>query len=266
MQPMLNIALRAARSASEQIQRAQDRVSILRSEKSELAEFIQETTLTTEQSIVYTIQKAFPNHSLEGQFSGDHPPIGTKDAGRWYISAIDNLDNFSNGLPQVAVCLAAVIKGKIEHALILNPVTGEEFTASRGYGAVLNGRRIRVTDNRGLENATVAAHFCDTSGNVDKLGSYLNMATKLHQSRGILLNSGSAALNFANTAAGKNDGSFAEDLQQSTVLSSALLVQEAGGLVGDLAGGPDFKRSAQLVAGNSRVFKALVQARRSSAA
>jgi myo-inositol-1(or 4)-monophosphatase len=260
MQPMLNIALRAARLASDQIQRAQDKVAIIRSEKSELAEFIQETTLTTEQSIAHTIQKAYPKHAIQGQFSGDHNPNSGSAEATWYVSAIDNLDNFSNGLPQIAVCLAAVIKGKIEHALILNPVTGEEFTASRGYGAVLNGRRIRVTDNRGLENATIATNFSDTSGNIDKLNNYVNMATKLHQNRGVLLNTGSAALNFANTAAGKNDGSFADNLQQATVLSGALLTQEAGGLVGDLAGGPNFKKSAQLVAGNAKVFKALVKA------
>ncbi|MFT5707420.1 MAG: myo-inositol-1(or 4)-monophosphatase [Oceanospirillaceae bacterium] len=266
MQPMLNIALRAARLASEQVQRAQDRLEIIRSEISEVTELIEETTLKTEQTIVHTIQKAYPNHALQGQFSGDYASLGNKTEATWYMSAIDNLGNFSKSLPQIAVCLAAVVKGKVEHAIIINPVTGEEFTASRGYGSVLNGRRIRVADNNSLEGATIATNFNDTSGDVEKLNSFIKMTTKLHASRGVLLNSGSAALNFANAAAGRIDGSFADNLQQATVLSAALIVQEAGGLAGDLAGGANFKKTGELITGNSKVFRNLVQAHRTAAA
>ena len=266
MQPMLNIALRAARLASEQVQRASEKLEIIRSEKSEVSELIEETALKTEQTIVHTIQKAYPNHALQGQFSGDYKPVGDKTEATWYISAIDNVANFTNGLPQLAVCLAAVIKGKVEHAIILNPITGEEFTASRGHGAVLNGRRIRVSDKKGLEGCTIATNFADNSGDTVQLDSYLAITRDLHQQHGMLHNSGSAALNFANTAAGRIDGAFAGKLQQATCLSCALLVQEAGGLIGDLAGGPNYKKSGELVTGNAKIFKALVQAIRASKA
>ena len=266
MQPMLNIALRAARLASEQVQRASERLEIIRSEKSEVSELIEETALKTEQTIVHTIQKAYPNHALQGQFTGDYPSIGKQTEATWYISAIDNIANFSNGLPQLAVCMAAVIKGKVEHALILNPITGEEFTASRGHGAVLNGRRIRVSDKKGLEGTLIATNFADTSGDTVQLESYQAMVKDLHQNRGTLQNSGSAALNFANTAAGRIDGGFAAKLQQATSLSAALLVQEAGGLIGDLAGGPNYKKTGELDTGTAKVIKALVQAIRASKA
>ena len=99
--------------------------------------------------------------------------------------------------------------------MIINPVTGEEFTASRGYGAILDGRRIRVSDRKGLEGATIVTDFSDTSGDKSQLEKHHQMSTKLHDSRGVLQNSGSAALNFANAAAGRIDGSFASKLQQA---------------------------------------------------
>ncbi len=260
MQPMLNIALRAARLASEQIQRAQDKIEIIRFEKSEVAELIQETALNAEQTIVHTIQKAYPNHALQGQFSGDNKSHSDKTEASWYISPIDDINNFSSGLPDIAVCLVAVIKGKIEHAVIINPTTGDEYTASKGYGAVLNGRRIRVADNKGLEGSIITTDFSDMSGDKSQLDKHISMATQLHAKQGVLKNSGSAALNFANVAAGRTDGSFAKKLQPATVLASALLIQEAGGLTGDLAGGANFKKSSDLVTGNAKIFKALVKA------
>jgi len=260
MQPMLNIALRAARLASEQVQRAQDKVEIVRSEKDEINELIEETVNSAEKTIAYTIQKAYPKHALQGQFSGDYPSTTDKTEATWYISAIDNIANFSKGIPQTAICLAVLINGKVEHTVVINPVTGEEYTASRGHGAILNGRRIRVTDNKGLESATISTTFADTTGDKSLLESHLNMCTKLHSNRGLLQNTGSAALNFANVAAGRIDGSYADNLQLATTLASALLIQEAGGLAGDLSGGANFKKTKSLVAGNAKVFKSLVQA------
>lgn len=260
MQPMLNIALRAARLASEQVQRAQDKLEVIRSEQSEVSQLVAETTEKTEQTIAHTIQKAFPNHALQGQYSGDYKSQGKATEATWYISAIDNPVTFSNSSGQIAVCMAVEINGKIEHTVIINPLTGEEFTASRGYGAVLNGRRVRVTDNRGLEASNICCNFNDTSGNSEKLASFVKMATAIHQQKGTLQNTGSAALNFAYTAAGRNDGCYAENLQQATVLSAALLIQEAGGLVGDLQGGPNYKKSSSLAGASPKVFKAIIQA------
>ena len=260
MQPMLNIALRAARLASEQVQRAQDKLEVIRSEQSEVSQLIAETTEKSEQTIAHTIQKAYPNHALQGQFTGDFRSQGKLTEASWYISAIDNPLAFSNSSGQIAICMAVVIKGKIEHAVIINPLTGEEFTASRGYGAVLSGRRVRVTENRGLESSNICCNYNDTSGNKEKLERHINMTRTMHQQKGTLQNSDSAALIFAQTAAGRNDGCYAENLQQATVLSAALLIQEAGGLVGDLKGGPDFKKSSSLVGASPKVFKAIIKA------
>ena len=260
MQPMLNIALRAARLASEQVQHAQGKVEVIRLEKSEITELIEDTAISAEKTIAYTIQKAFPNHALQGEYSGDYAPTGTKTEATWHMSAFDNLANFSNGIPQIAICLAVTINAKVQHAVIINPVTGEEFTASRGYGAVLNGRRIRVTDCKGLENSTISTNFADNTADKTLLDKHLNMIAKLHANRGVLQNTGSAALNFANVAAGRIDGSYADKLQIATTLACSLLIQEAGGLAGDLNGEPSFKKSKSLATGNAKVFKALIKA------
>ncbi|MEM5530270.1 inositol monophosphatase family protein [Gammaproteobacteria bacterium AS21] len=259
MQPMLNIALRAARLASEHIQRAQEKVNVIRFEKSEVSELIEETAQQAEEAIAATIQKAYPAHSIQAQYNGEFKANNANPDAVWHISVIDNVKNFKMGLPQVAICLAGVIKGKVEHAVIINPATGQEFTASKGYGSVLDGRRIRVADKRGLEDAYIATDFSDTSANNHKLDSYLNITSKIHKNRGVLLNSGSPALNFADVAAGKIDGSYSENLQQATVLAASLLIQEAGGLVGDLTGGANFKKTSSLIGGNAKVFKSLVQ-------
>ena len=257
---MLNIALRAARLASEQVQHAQGKVEVIRLEKSEITELIEDTAISAEKTIAYTIQKAFPNHALQGEYSGDYAPTGTKTEATWHMSAFDNLANFSNGIPQIAICLAVTINAKVQHAVIINPVTGEEFTASRGYGAVLNGRRIRVTDCKGLENSTISTNFADNTADKTLLDKHLNMIAKLHANRGVLQNTGSTALNFANVAAGRIDGSYADKLQIATTLACSLLIQEAGGLAGDLNGEPSFKKSKSLATGNAKVFKALIKA------
>lgn len=262
MQPMLNIALRAARQASEQIIRASEKIEIIRSEKDELAEFIKETATKAEQSIAHTLQKAYPNHNIIGEFTGEYKAANGTPEATWQISAVDNISNFSAGLPITCICLAATIKGKTEHAMIINSATGEEFSASRGHGAVLNGRRIRVAEQKTLEGATLSSGLNHGQSSQAHLESYISLVKAMNQLKGNIQNTGSAALNFAYTAAGRFDGAFATNLQPAAALSSALLNQEAGGLVGDLAGGPQHKRNGELVTGNAKIFKALVQALR----
>ncbi|MGB1237252.1 MAG: inositol monophosphatase family protein [Pseudomonadales bacterium] len=262
MQPMLNIALRAARQASEQIVRASEKIEIIRSEKDEVANFITEAATKAEQSIAHTLQKAYPNHLVIGEFTGEYKAAKSDIEATWHISAVDSVANFSAGLPNVCICLAAVIKGKTEHAMIINSATGEEFSASRGHGAVLNGRRIRASEHKGLEGALLASGFDHGKSTPTQLESYFNVVKATSLLKGNIQNTGSAALNFAYTAAGRFDGAFASRLQPAAALGGALLAQEAGCLVADLEGGANHKRSGDLVAANAKVFKPLIQALR----
>ncbi len=259
MQPMLNIALRAARLSGEQIARAAERLDLIKSEQSSVTDFLKETAIKAEQTIAYTIQKAYPAHALRGEYSGDFQALEEKGDITWHINPIDSVSNFSNGLPAFAICLSALQKGRVEHALILNPLTGEEFTASRGQGAQLNGRRIRVSSKRTLEQAIVGTSFLNTQKEKSHFDTYKKFLCNIQAADGMLHNGGSAALNMAYTAAGRMDGFLQINLNTDTLEAGALLIQEAGGLIGDFSGGNNFRTSGNTVAGNPKIFKALLQ-------
>lgn len=266
MQPMLNIALRAARLAGEHILRASERLDLIKSEQGNLREFINETATQAEMAIVHTIQKAYPQHLIECEFTGQHGEADEKNAEQvtWQVTPIDSLTNFSTGLPLHAICIAGSLKGKVQHAVILNPISGEEFTASRGYGAQFNGRRIRCSQQKGLEGAQFATSFISRKVDRENLTLLSTAMGSIAAANGILHNGGSAAMNLAYTAAGRFDGSFHRQLNPTVMAAALLLNQESGALLGDLSGGAHYRQSGDLLCANPKVFKALVQALRQS--
>jgi len=260
MQPMLNIALRAARLAGEQIARAAERLDLIKSENNSVTDFLNETATKAEQTIAYTLQKAYPAHEISAEFSGTYAPAeGTAEV-IWHINPIDSVNNFLCGLPDFAVCLAATHKGRVEHAVILNPMTGEEFTASRGHGAQLNGKRMRVTNHREISQSVVATSFLNSKKEKNYIGTFSNIQQSILNADGILLNTGSTALNIANTAAGRLDGFIQIGLRPVVLEAGSLLIQEAGGLLGDLKGGNSFRQHGDTVSANPKMFKALLKA------
>lgn len=259
MQPMVNIALRAARLAGEQIARAVERLDLIKSEQSSVAEFLKETCQQAEQTIVHTIQKAYPNHTLVGEFTGEHAPLREGPAFTWNINPVDSILNFSNGLPVFAISIAGHHNNRIEHAVVLNPVAGEEFTASRGSGAHFNGKRLRVSNRRVIEGALIGSGFFGRTSDKPYLTEYLEMFKNINLAGGSIYNGGSPVLNLAYTAAGRLDGFYQTGLTQWEMEAGILLLQEAGGLVGDFSGGTAYRSSGNLVAGNPKMFKALLQ-------
>lgn len=260
MQPMVNIALRAARVAGEQITRAVERLDLVKSEQADVAKLISETCKKAELSITQAIHKAYPSHKVVGEYTGEHAPIGEGPEFTWSINPIDSLSNFSNGLPTFALCIAGQQNNRIEHALILNPITNEEFTASRGHGAQLNGKRLRVSNHKGIENALISTGFFNRKNDKDHLETYLNIFRDITTTGGTLYNGGSPALNLAYTSAGRIDGYYQIGLNYGEIEAGLLLIQEAGGLVGDFKGSNDFRKNGNLVAGNPKMFKALTKA------
>lgn len=259
MQPMVNIALRAARVAGEQIVRAVERLDLVKSEQSDVAKLLSDTCQKAELSIVHTIQKAYPNHKFVGEYTGEHAPIGEGPELCWTINPIDSISNFSNGLPVFAISMAGQQNGRIEHSLILNPITGEEFTASRGYGAQLNGKRLRVSNHKTIENSLIGTGFFNRTSDKNHLEAYLNIFRDITTSGGTIYNGGSAALNLAYTAAGRIDGFYQMGLNPWEMEAGIMLVQEAGGLVGDFSGDNNFRNNGNLIAGNPKMFKALLK-------
>ncbi len=260
MQPMLNIALRAARGAGELILRSIERLDVISVNEKEAKDYVTEIDRAAEQSIVNALRKAYPNHGILGEESGLSEGSGEGTDYLWIIDPLDGTTNFVRGVPHFAVSIACKYRGRLEHAVVLDPIRQEEFTASRGRGAALNGRRLRVSSRKSLEGALLGTGFPFRDGQLDNLDSYLNMFRSLVGQTAGLRRAGAASLDLAYVAAGRYDAFWEFGLSEWDMAAGALLIQEAGGLVSDFNGGHDFLEKGQIVAGNTKCFKAVLTA------
>jgi myo-inositol-1(or 4)-monophosphatase len=260
MQPMVNIALRAARQASEQIERALERLDLIKSEQGSVAKFLNDTCKSVEKNIAQVIQKAYPHHSVMGEYSGLYEAASTEGPTpcHWQVHTLDSVTNFSNALPSFALCLVGRVKDKVEHALILNPITGEEFTASRGQGAQLNGRRLRVGSLKSLDGALIGTGHLGRPSDKKHLEMQLDITRAIVEAGASTFSTGSVALNLAYTAAGRLDAMLQPEVHAEELEAGLLILQEAGGLAADFSGGANYRNNGQLVAGNPKIFKSLL--------
>ncbi len=258
MQPMLNIALRAARSAGELIFRSIERLDVIAVDEKGANDFVSEVDRAAEQTILATLRKAYPTHGFYGEESGYLAGEGEGADYVWIVDPLDGTTNFLRGVPHFSVSIACKYKGRLEHAVVLDPVRQEEFTASRGRGAALNGRRIRVTNRRSLEGALLGTGFPFRANDVDHLDNYLGMFRSLIGQTAGIRRAGSAALDLAYVAAGRFDAFWEMGLSEWDMAAGARLVQEAGGLIGDFNGGHDFLEKGHIVAGNPKCFRGLL--------
>jgi len=253
MQPMLNIAVRAARNAGNIIARSVDRLDQLTVTVKAENDFVSEIDRQAEQEIIYTIRKAYPNHSILAEESGSD---GDNDF-VWIIDPLDGTTNFLHGFPQFAVSIGLKHKGRLEQAVVYDPLRQELFTASRGCGAHLNDRRIRVSKHKELEGALLGTGF--PFKQQQHLDAYLNTFKALFPMTAGIRRAGSAALDLAYVAAGRLDGFWEIGLNPWDMAAGVLLIQEAGGLVSDFSGGNDFLTTGNIVTANPKVFKAMLQ-------
>jgi len=260
MEPMVNIALRAARKVGENIVRASDDLDRVDIQSKGANDFVTEVDISAEQEIIYHLQKAYPDHAILGEEGG---LVGDANAEyRWIIDPLDGTTNFIRGIPHYAISIACLYRGKIEHAVVLDPVRREEFTASRGRGAQLNGRRIRVSPLDSLDGALLGTgipfkNHCD-----DQLEPYAKSIEVLAGQCAGIRRAGAAALDLAYVAAGRLDAFWEIGLAPWDIAAGALLVKEAGGLVADINGSDSYLESGNIVCGNPRCFKAVLQATR----
>ena len=254
MHPTLNIAVRAARRAGNFIARSVEEIDRLDITTKSPNDFVSDVDRKAEQLIIETLREAFPDHSILAEESGEQ---GDGDF-QWIIDPLDGTTNFLHGFPQFAVSIALRHKGRLEQAVVYDPTRQELFTASRGAGAQLNDRRLRVSNRKGLEGALLGTGF--PFKQQQYLDAYLATFKALFPMTAGIRRPGSAALDLAYVAAGRLDGFWEIGLQPWDMAAGALLVQEAGGLVSDFGGGNDFMETGNLVAGNPKVFKAMLQA------
>ena len=258
MQPMLNIALRAARGAGELILRSMERLDALSVNEKDAKDYVTEIDRASESSIIAALRKAYPTHGILGEESGLQAGEGEGADYLWIIDPLDGTTNFIRGVPHFAVSIACKYRGRLEHAVVLDPVRQEEFTASRGRGAALNGRRIRVSNRKSLEGALLGTGFPFRDNQIDNLDSYLNMFRHLVAPPADIRRAGAASLDLAYVAAGRYDAFWEFGISEWDMAAGALLIQEAGGLVSDFNGGHQFLERGQIVAGNPKCFKSVL--------
>jgi myo-inositol-1(or 4)-monophosphatase len=260
MQPMLNIALRAARSAGELIFRSIERLDSISANEKDAKDYVSEIDVAAEQCIINLLRKSYPNHGFKGEETGEIAGTGEGADYQWIIDPLDGTTNFLRGVPHFAVSIACKYKGRLEHAVVLDPVRQEEFTASRGRGAALNGRRIRVSNRKSLEGALLGTGFPFRDSQLDHLENYLGMFRSLVGDTAGIRRAGAASLDLAYVAAGRYDAFWEFGLSEWDMAAGVLLIQEAGGLVSDFTGSHEFLDKGHIVAGNTKCFKAVLTA------
>ncbi|MET0379931.1 MAG: inositol monophosphatase family protein [Spongiibacteraceae bacterium] len=257
MQPMLTIALKAARKAGELIARATDKLDTLVVEEKNANDFVSEVDRAAEREIIYHLKKAYPDHAFLGEESGDTGDSNSEY--RWIIDPLDGTTNFVRGIPHFSVSIGCEYRGQIEHAVVLDPIRGEEFTASRGRGAQLNGRRIRVSARKNLDGALIGTGILHKSRCEEYIPAYMVALQEVAEKTAGIRRAGSAALDLAYVAAGRLDAYWELKLKPWDIAAGSLLVREAGGLVSDFNGGNDYMQSGNVVCGNPKCLKAVLQ-------
>jgi myo-inositol-1(or 4)-monophosphatase len=254
MQPMLNIAVRAARRAGEIIVRGLNRLHRLEVQRKGQNDFVTEIDVQAERDIIATIRKHHPDHAVLAEESGN---IGDSEF-VWIIDPLDGTTNFMHGFPQFAVSIAVQRRGRGEHAVVYDPLRQELFTASRGEGAQVDGKRIRVSNHIGLEGALIGTGF-PYRANLHWLDSYMAMMKTVMQQTAGIRRPGAAALDLAYVAAGRLDAFWELGLAPWDTAAGTLLITEAGGMVGTLTGA-EYKQQGHIVGGTPKVYAALIEA------
>jgi myo-inositol-1(or 4)-monophosphatase len=255
MHPMLNTAIKAARRAGQIINRASLDVGQLKISAKQQADFVTEVDKLAENAILEIIGEAYPEHAILAEESGSS---GRTDAEyQWIIDPLDGTTNFIHGFPQYAVSIALAHKGVLTHAVVYDTPRNDLYTASKGGGAFLNEKRIRVSKRTRLDEALLGTGFPYRS--FTHIDTYLDIFRELAQKTVGMRRPGSAALDLAYVAAGRLDGFWEFGLSPWDMAAGALLITEAGGLVGDLSGEPAYLQSGNMLAGNPKIFAQLLQ-------
>jgi myo-inositol-1(or 4)-monophosphatase len=254
MHPLLNIGVRAARRAGDSIVRSLPRLDSIKIDSKGRNDFVTDVDRKAEAEIIATVRKSYPEHAFFGEEtgrSGDSEFV-------WIIDPLDGTTNFLHGFPTFCVSIAVQHKSRLQHAIVYDPMRQELFTASRGDGAQLEGRKIRVSAQKTLEGSLISTGF-PFRADATYVDDYLAILKAIMGVAAGVRRPGSAALDLAYVAAGRTDGFWEFGLSPWDTAAGALLVQEAGGRVGTPAG-DEYALGKNIVAGNPKVYEALLAA------
>ncbi|MGD9832614.1 MAG: inositol monophosphatase family protein [Piscinibacter sp.] len=256
LHPMLNIAIKAARSAGAIINRASLDLDLLKINTKGPNDFVSEVDQAAEQAIIETLLAAYPGHGILAEESGRSH--GAKDSDYvWIIDPLDGTTNFLHGFPVYAVSIALAFRGQVQQAVVYDPTRNDLFYASKGRGAFLNDKRLRASKRTRLSDALIGTGFPFRKG--DNFKRYVQMFEEVMQHCAGLRRPGAAALDLCYVAAGYYDGFFETGLNPWDIAAGSLIITEAGGLIGNFTGEADYLYQREVVAGNPKVYAQLVQ-------
>ena len=253
MHPMLNIAIRAARAAGDLIVREMDRVSDISIDIKGKNDFVTEVDTQAEYTIINTIKQSYPDHAFLCEESG---ASGESDF-LWIIDPLDGTTNFLHGFPHFAVSIALQHKGRLDQAVIYDPLKQELFTASKGKGAQLNNKKIRVSGHKTLDGTLLGTGF--PYGDAQSVDEFISSFKSLYPEIAGIRRAGVASLDLAYVACGRLDGFWEYGLKPWDIAAGALLVQEAGGINSEISGGIDYLKSGNIVSSNPKLLKAILK-------
>jgi myo-inositol-1(or 4)-monophosphatase len=255
MHPMLNIAVRAARRAGSVINRAALEGGGFEVRAKQRNDFVTKVDHAAEAAIIETVRKAYPDHAVLAEESGATP--GQAEY-QWIIDPLDGTTNFIHGFPQYCVSIAIRHRGALAHGVIYDPTKNELFTTSKGRGAFLNDRRIRVSKCARLGDALVGTGF--PFREVERIELYTRQLKTMMQTAAGVRRAGAAALDLAYVACGRLDAFWEMGLSAWDMAAGALMILEAGGLVGDLRGDAGYLDSGEIACATPKIFSALLEA------
>jgi len=254
MHPMLNTAVKAARKAGNLINRASRDLDLIKVETKRRNDFVTEVDRAAEAAVIEVLREAYPNHAILAEESGASK--GSQGDYVWIIDPLDGTTNFIHGMPHYAVSIGLQHKGVMQQGVVYDPVKNELFTATRGAGAYLNDKRIRVSGRDRMADALIGTGFPFRDNSF--LERYLAQFKAVTMNCTGVRRPGAAALDLAYVAAGRFEGFWEIGLSPWDVAAGSLLVLEAGGLIGNLKGEGDYMETGEVAAGNPKVFSQLI--------
>lgn len=255
---MLNTAIKAARRGAAVISRASFDLDLLKVTKKQHNDFVTEVDQAAEAAIIDVLKNAYPDHAILAEESGASANLHDDNENVWIIDPLDGTTNFIHGFPQYCVSIALQHRGQITQAVVYDPTRNDLFTATKGSGAYLNDKRIRVGKRDKIADALIGTGFPFRVTDGPVMDEYIKMFRVMTQSCAGLRRPGSAALDLAYLAAGRLDGFFEKGLKPWDVAAGSLLISESGGIIGDFTGESDYLYKGDVLAGSPKVFAQMV--------
>lgn len=254
MHALLNVAVMAARNAGGTLIRKLNNLEKLKVERKGHNDFVSDADYAAEKAVIRTVQRHYPDHAFLAEESG----VSGESDHVWIIDPLDGTTNFLHGFPVFAVSIAVQVNGRIEHGVVYDPISQELFTASRGDGAQVDGRKLRVSGRKDLADSLIGTGFPFRQAD-QEMGPYMNMLEKVLRNTSGVRRPGAAALDLCYVAAGRLDAFWETGLSPWDLAAGGLIIREAGGIISGLDGSENYRDTGHVLCGSPKIYAALAK-------